>query len=234
MAARMRGKRARLGALAAACAAMLALAVALGVTQRGDAPGATAQTATTPTTALPANPPTCTTRTLGVSRASNPGLVADCDTLLAIQSTLRVTGWLDYDRADWRDHGAWLNWSAAAPMRFWQVITLGGTPQRVTGLDAALDAAGRHPHAAGQPDGAGDPRPGRERADRSHPDTAGQPDEADAAGPVGQPADGEHPHAAGQPGGAHGARPVGQPVGREPASGAAGSAAHARHAPPRG
>ena len=140
MAARMRGKRARLGALAAACAAMLALAVALGVTQRGDAPGATAQTATTattttPTTALPANPPTCTARTLGVSRTANPGLAADCDTLLAIQSTLRVSGWLDYDRADWRDHGAWLNWSAAAPMRFWQVITLGGTPQRVTGLD---------------------------------------------------------------------------------------------------
>ena len=144
MAARMRGRRARLGALAAACAAMLALAVALGVTQRGDAPGATAQTATTTpttatatttTTALPANPPTCTARTLGVSRASNPGLAADCDTLLAIKSTLRVTGWLDYDRADWRDHGAWLNWSAAAPMRFWQVITLGGTPQRVTGLD---------------------------------------------------------------------------------------------------
>ena len=127
MAARMRGRRARLGALAAACAAMLALAVALGVTQRGDAPGATAQTTTTATT--------CTARTLGVSRTANPGLAADCDTLLAIKSTLRVTGWLDYDRADWRDHGAWLNWSAAAPMRFWQVITLGGTPQRVTGLD---------------------------------------------------------------------------------------------------
>ena len=144
MAARMRGKRARLGALAAACAAMLALAVALGVTQGGDAPGATAQTATTtpttattttPTTALPANPPTCTARTLGVSRTANPGLAADCDTLLAIKSTLRVTGWLDYDRADWRDHGDWLNWSAAAPIRFWKVVTMGGTPQRVTGLD---------------------------------------------------------------------------------------------------
>ena len=49
--------------------------------------GATAQTTATtetPATALPANPPTCTAKALGVPRASNPGLAADCDTLLAI------------------------------------------------------------------------------------------------------------------------------------------------------
>ncbi len=141
MAGPMRGKRARLGALAAALAAVLALAVALGVTQRGDTPGATAQTTTTtattetPATALPANPPTCTARTLGVSRASNPGLAADCDTLLAIMSTLRVSGWIDYDTPSWWDRASPLNWSAGSTLGYWHAVTLGGTPLRVTGLD---------------------------------------------------------------------------------------------------
>ncbi len=148
MAGLMRGKRARLGALAAAFVAVLALAVALSVTQRGDAP-ATAQTATattaptatatptatTPATALLANPPTCTARTLGVSRASNPGLAVDCDTLLAIMSTLRVSGWIDYDTPSWWDHSSPLNWSAGSTLGYWHAVTLGGTPQRVTGLD---------------------------------------------------------------------------------------------------
>ena len=101
MAARLWGKRVRLGALAAACAAMVALAVTLGLTQRDDA-----------------NPSTCTARTLGVSPASNPGLAADCDALLATKSTLGVSGW-----------------SAGSALRDWRGVTLGGTPQRVTGLD---------------------------------------------------------------------------------------------------
>ena len=100
MRARLRGKRARLGALAAACAAMLALGVTLGLTQRGDA-----------------NPSTCTALTLGVPRASNPGLAADCDALLAINRAFS------------------LNWSAGSALRHWRGVTLGGTPQRVTGLD---------------------------------------------------------------------------------------------------
>ena len=130
MGAWMRGKRARLGALAVTCAAMVALGVTLGLTQRDDAPDATvttatatmtataAKTTTAPAVALPANPSTCTARTLGVSRASNPGLAADCDALLAIGSTLRVSGW-----------------SAGSALRHWRGVTLGGTPQRVTGLD---------------------------------------------------------------------------------------------------
>ena len=100
MAAWVKGKRARLGALAAACVAMVALGVTLGLTQRDDA-----------------NPSTCTARTLGVSRASNPGLAADCDTLLAINRAFS------------------LNWSAGSALRHWRGVTLGGTPQRVTGLD---------------------------------------------------------------------------------------------------
>ena len=100
MRARLRGKRARLGALAVACAAMLALGVTLGLTQRDDA-----------------NPSTCTARTLGVPRASNPGLAADCDALLAINRAIS------------------LNWSADSALRHWRGVTLGGTPERVTGLE---------------------------------------------------------------------------------------------------
>ena len=113
-----RRKRARVVAMAA-----LALGVAVPVA------------AETPATVLPANPPTCTAKALGVSRASNPGLAADCDTLLAIQSTLRVSGWINYDAPSWWDHSYALNWLAIAPLKHWRGVTLGGTPQRVVGLD---------------------------------------------------------------------------------------------------
>ena len=132
-----RGKRVRVVALAALVVA-LAAGVTLGATLRGGGPGATAQTTATgatPATVLPANPPTCTAKTLGVSRASNPGLAADCDTLLAIQSTLRVSGWINYDTPLWWDHSYVLNWSARSPLKHWRTVTLGGTPQRVIGLD---------------------------------------------------------------------------------------------------
>ena len=117
----MRMARVRAGLMA------LAAALALGV--------AVPVAAETPATALPANPPTCTAKTLGVSRASNPALAADCDTLLAIRSTLRVSGWIDYDTPWWRDHPYALNWSAHSPLRHWRAVTLGGAPLRVTGLD---------------------------------------------------------------------------------------------------
>ena len=132
-----RGKRVRVVALAALVVA-LAAGVTLGATLRGGGPGATAQTTATgatPATVLPANPPTCTAKTLGVSRASNPALAADCDTLLAIQSTLRVSGWINYDTPLWWDHSYPLNWSARSPLKHWRTVTLGGTPQRVIGLD---------------------------------------------------------------------------------------------------
>ena len=132
-----RGKRVRVVTLAALVVA-LAAGVTLGATLRGGGPGATAQTtatSATPATVLPANPPTCTAKTLGVSRASNPGLAADCDTLLAIQSTLRVSGWINYDTPSWWDHSHPLNWFARSPLKHWRTVTLGGTPQRVIGLD---------------------------------------------------------------------------------------------------
>ena len=106
--------------------ALIVALAALGVTL---ALGATAQTTAT------AETPTCTAKALGVSRASNPGLAADCDTLLAIQSTLRVSGWINYDAPSWWDHSYALNWLAIAPLKHWRAVTLGGTPQRVVGLD---------------------------------------------------------------------------------------------------
>ena len=116
-------RRARVRAGLMALAAALALGVAVPVA------------AEAPATVLPANPPTCTAKTLGVSRASNPALAADCDTLLAIQSTLRVSGWINYDTPLWWDHSHPLNWSARSPLKHWRTVTLGGTPQRVIGLD---------------------------------------------------------------------------------------------------
>ena len=119
-----RRKRARV-----VVAVALGMALALGATAQATA------TAETPATVLPANPPTCTAKALGVPRASNPGLAADCDTLLAIQSTLRVSGWINYDAPSWWDHSYALNWLAIAPLKHWRAVTLGGTPQRVVGLD---------------------------------------------------------------------------------------------------
>ena len=52
---------------------------------------------------------------------SNPGLVADCEALLAVEDFLQGSDTL--------------NWSVDLSMRDWQGVTLGGTPERVTGLD---------------------------------------------------------------------------------------------------
>ena len=111
--------------------ALIVALAALGVTLALAVP----VVAETPATVLPANPPICTAKALGVPRASNPGLATDCDTLLAIQSTLRVSGWINYDAPSWWDHSYALNWSAHTPLRHWRAVTLGGTPQRVIRLD---------------------------------------------------------------------------------------------------
>ena len=52
---------------------------------------------------------------------ANPGLVADCEALLAVEDYLHGNGTL--------------NWSVDLSMRDWQGVTLGGTPVRVTGLE---------------------------------------------------------------------------------------------------
>ena len=57
---------------------------------------------------------------------NKPGLLADCQVLLAIRDTLSGTGFL--------------NWWADVPMTAWDGITVGGNPERVTEL--ALDDRG--------------------------------------------------------------------------------------------
>ena len=52
--------------------------------------------------------------------AINPGLVSDCEILLAMRDALRGTGTLD--------------WSASIPITEWRGVTLGGRPTRVTEL----------------------------------------------------------------------------------------------------
>ena len=69
--------------------------------------------------------PACENGTAVPSPADNPGLVADCTTLLAAKDTLRGT--------------ATLNWSADTAIASWDGITLAGTPQRVTKLRLTYD-----------------------------------------------------------------------------------------------
>ena len=62
----------------------------------------------------------CETGVAVSDAANNPGLVSDCEALLASRDTLAGT--------------ATLNWSADTPIADWDGITLDGTPQRVTRL----------------------------------------------------------------------------------------------------
>ena len=52
--------------------------------------------------------------------AADPGLVRDCETLLAIRDVLAG--------------GAELDWSADRPITEWEGVELGGVPPRVSGL----------------------------------------------------------------------------------------------------
>ena len=54
--------------------------------------------------------------------ANNPGLVSDCEALLAARDTLAGTATAN------------LNWAAITPMSQWTGVTVAGTPQRVTRL----------------------------------------------------------------------------------------------------
>ena len=63
----------------------------------------------------------CATGSAVPDAANNPGLVSDCDTLLAAKDTLRGT----------ED----LNWSANVSIGEWDGIAVWGKPIRVTKLD---------------------------------------------------------------------------------------------------
>ena len=70
--------------------------------------------------------PSCGSGTAVSNAASNPGLLADCNTLLGLQSALAGT--------------VTLNWSTGLNIRDWDGVRLGGSPQRVTRLE--LDREG--------------------------------------------------------------------------------------------
>ena len=53
--------------------------------------------------------------------AANPGLVSDCETLLAARAALFG--------------GRLVNWGSGSPLALWMGVTITGTPPRVTGLD---------------------------------------------------------------------------------------------------
>ena len=67
----------------------------------------------------------CATAGAVSDAAANPGLVTDCEKLLAAKDTLRGT--------------ASLNWSASIPIDNWRGITISGTPKRVTKLVLSRD-----------------------------------------------------------------------------------------------
>ncbi|MDE0474794.1 MAG: leucine-rich repeat domain-containing protein, partial [Gammaproteobacteria bacterium] len=97
-------------------------------------PTATATATATATSTPAAN--ACTETTLGVDPATNSGLAADCAALLAAKAALADAGTLD--------------WSADTAMTDWDGMTLGGTPQRVTGLSLMLQGvAGAIPKELG-------------------------------------------------------------------------------------
>ena len=77
-------------------------------------------------------PPSCSSGVAVPSPGNNPGLVADCKTLLALKSTLAGT--------------ATLNWSVESAMSAWDGVSLGGTPRRVTRLGLLAVRPDRHLH----------------------------------------------------------------------------------------
>ena len=64
---------------------------------------------------------TCSSGTAVLNPTDNPGLVSDCETLLAGRDILAGD--------------ATLNWSANTPMTQWDGVTIDGNPPRVTKLD---------------------------------------------------------------------------------------------------
>ena len=123
----MDARRLRFGAMLAATLGVvgLALALALGASREGEQAGAQGAVPTTaPAAALPATPPTCTATTLGGSRTANAALAADCDTLLALETTLVGTG---VGRRE-------LNWAPGRALTSWKGVTVRGTPKRVAKL----------------------------------------------------------------------------------------------------
>ena len=87
------------------------------------------------TTGTPLVQSVCEDSNVVPNALSNPLLVSDCETLLALKDTLRGTGSM--------------NWSANVPVRDWNGIRLGDSPLRVTSLRIQSGMTGRIPSELG-------------------------------------------------------------------------------------
>ena len=97
-----------------------------------------ANATTDPSTAQQVGTGACSTDGAVPDAANNPGLVADCEILLAARDTLRGT--------------ATLNWSADTPIASWDAVTVSGRPRRVTKIDTSgedLNLSGTIPPGLG-------------------------------------------------------------------------------------
>ena len=74
----------------------------------------------------------CSNGTVVPNPASNPGLVSDCEALLAIRDVLAG----DMDTTDWHPMG---NWNTSTAIKSWRGVRVSGTPRRVTRLDFGAD-----------------------------------------------------------------------------------------------
>ena len=113
-------------------------------------------------------PPSCSSGAAVPSPGNNPGLVADCKTLLALNSTLAGT--------------ATLNWSVESAMSAWDGVSLGGTPRRVTRLALGPEGIdGEYPAGDGKSHGVEPVVAIRQPAERDDPCRVNGADESDLA-----------------------------------------------------
>ena len=113
-------------------------------------------------------PPSCSSGTAVPVPANNPGLVADCKTLLGLKSALAGT--------------ATLNWGVGRAMGTWDGVSLGGTPRLVTRLALGRKGlTGEYPAGDGKSHGVEPVVAIRQPAERDDPRRVNGADESDLA-----------------------------------------------------
>ena len=90
-------------------------------------------------TGTPLVQPVCQDSNVVPNASTNPQLVSDCETLLALKDTLRGTGTL--------------NWSSSVPIRSWTGVRVGGSPLRVSEFRIQGNMTGRIPSELGNLNG---------------------------------------------------------------------------------
>ena len=125
------------------------------------------------------NAGTCSTGGAVADVANNPGLVSDCEALLAARDTLAGN--------------ATLNWSADKPMTEWEGVIFAGSPPRVIALDlSARGLTGELPTETGETEQPVENFALGKQHIRDGPDFAKWFVEIGSVGPRRQPTDREH------------------------------------------